>query len=237
MPSFTTRHWNEVPQYEAQMPPAPKVYLRGSVKPTRKITTESRTRNIARQEAKRCMQRLAEKKHLTTAFGGASISAAGVVSSLVVMSQGSSATTRTGNQVHISDLTVTGNLVIPAASVGDMHRLIIGWDTESTGSAPGVTDILETSTIQSCYNKDKVKPGGRFQIIHDTTKVVNAMTAVTGTAFGSVKFHKTLDKVVYYQSDAGTISDVLKNNLFTLQISLGGVVSTALNGQVCFTDL
>lgn len=235
MPSFTTRHWNEVPQTEGQMPPPPKVYLRGSVTP--KPVTAKRARNIAQQEAKRCMQRLAEKKHLTTSIGGANIAAAGVVNSAVVLSQGSSASTRTGNQIHLSLLTMMGNASIAAASAGDLYRLIVGWDTEADGAAPAVTDVLETAAFTATYNRDKVKPGGRFMILTDKIIQCNAMTAVTGAVVHPIRYTRKLDKVVYYQSNAGTISDVLKNNLFTIQITLNGTVNTTLNAQVCFTDL
>lgn len=210
-----------------------RYYLRGSKGPV----TAKRAQNIARQEAKRCMQRLAEKKHNTYAVGHGPVSATGNVDSLTIMSQGSSAVTRTGNQVHISMLDITGVGSIAVGSAGDLVRIIVGWDTEPNGTAVTVGTVLESAALQAAYNKDQVKPGGRIQIISDKTMDLNAMTATVGNRLTPYRFKKKLDKVVYYQSNAGTISDVLKNNLFVLSISLSGLATTAMNAQICYTDL
>lgn len=212
-----------------------RVYLRGSGGGNKRPVSENRARAISRIEAKRCMQRLAEKKHNTTAIGGASIATTGQVNSLVIMSQGTSASTRTGNQTHLSLLSLMGNASLAAATAGDMLRIIVGWDHEANGANPAVTDVLETAAITAVYNRDKV--GKRFTILSDVTRRLEQQAATVTTALVPLKLTRKLNKVTYYQSNAGTISDVLKENLFVIQISLNGLVNTTLNGQICYTDL
>lgn len=210
----------------------------GAMTKSSRPVSAGRAKNIAKQEAKRCMQRLAEKKHLTTAIGHSPIGGTGVVDSLVIQSQGSSATTRTGNQVHISKLTLECFAgLAAAANSSDNYRMIIGWDTEANGAAVGVTTVLETAAATGVYNRDQVKPGGRIQILYDKWVTINNTAATVTTPGVILRVHKKLDKVVYYQSNAGTISDVLKNNLFVIQISGNGTVNSFCNAQICYTDL
>lgn len=201
---------------------------------TKRPVTAQRARNIAKVEAKRCMQRLAEKKHLTTNTN-AIPPTAGALGSAVVLSQGSSATTRTGNQIHLSLLSVEGLLSLPAATASDEIRLIVFVDTEANGAAPAVTDILEGALLGNPYNRDKVP--SRFRILTDKRIAVNQQAATVATRIVPVHFTKKLDTVVYYQSNAGTISDVLKNNLGWLLISAGATATANLNFQICYTDL
>lgn len=236
MPSALTRAAESSYGYKlnADQTQYERVYLRGSAGTKRK-GTDQRFRNIARVEAKRCMQRLAEKKHSTTAIGGAGIAATGVVNSLVIMSQGTSATSRTGNQVHLSLLSMCGNASLAAAAAGDLLRIIVGFDHEANGANPGVTDVLESAALTACYNRDKV--GKRFTILSDTTRRLEQQAATITAPTIPLKLGRKLDKVVFYQSNAGTISDVLKENLFVIQISLNGLANTTLNAQICYTDL
>lgn len=202
-----------------------------------KSSAEVRMQQIAKVEAKRCMQRLAEKKHLTTSIGLNPIGAAGTATNLVVMSQGNSATTRVGNQIHISELEFVLGLFTPAAAAAADIRVIVGWDHESAGGGVTITDVLESANWLSCYNKDKVKPGGRFQLLLDRFITLNNGSATVTTATAVLHRKWKLDKVVFYQSNAGTISDVLKNNLFVLQISANGTEVSAGNAQICYTDI
>lgn len=221
---FPTTHY--VKKYKAMAP---------TTRPKVKSETSKRFKNFVRIEAKRCMQRLAEQKHSTTAMGVNPIPAAGAVNSAVIMSQGTSATTRLGQQIHISRITLEALLFTAAATAGDTVRTIIGWDTESNGANVAVTTVLETASPAACYNRDQV--GKRIQILMDRVDNVNVMTQAVGTMNKTFRVNKKIDKVVYYQSNAGTISDVLKNNLFYLQVSANAAVGSIVNFQICYTDL
>lgn len=232
----TTAHY--VRKYKAYQPtfgpPRPKTVI-----DMRKgAPAYSRARNIARQEAKRCMQRLAEKKHSTTSLAQTPTAIAGNVISAVVLSQGTSATTRTGNQIHISSISIEGLAFIATNVAADDYRIIVGWDRQPDGAQVTVGTVLEGG-INTNYNKDQVKPNGRIAILYDRHLALNQPNAgaAIGGAVVPVRYRKKLDTVVYYQSNAGTISDVLKNNLFVLQISSNAIAQFTGTVQICFTDL
>lgn len=52
-----------------------------------------------------------------------------------------------------------------------------------------------------------------------------------------VKWSKAIRRIVFFQSNAGTVSDIIKGGLFVLVISQGGVATYNFNNQICFKDL
>lgn len=203
---------------------------------SKKRTYANRAGNVTKA-VKLCMQRLAEHKHVSTSLALTPVPAGGSVISAVILSQGTSATSRTGNQIHIDNIQVELQYNLAAATTGDIVRTLIVWDHEANGANPAVADILESAAIVAPYNRDKVKPRGRFTILFDRVKPCNVMTQAVGVAQYSMRFKKKVDTTVYYQSNAGTISDVLKNNLVVIQLSGSGVVTSGGNVQICYTDL
>lgn len=197
----------------------------------------NRARNVTKA-VKLCMRRLAEHKHLTTALTATPVLAAASITSAVIMSQGSSALTRVGNQIHISEIDVEVQYTATATgTAGDWVRTIVGWDTESNGAQVLIGNVLEATGLTQPYNRDQVKPGGRIQILLDRLTDCNVMTSSVGLCQKMLRYRRKLDKVVMYQSNAGTISDVLKNNLFVIQLTGSGLVNATGNVQICFEDL
>lgn len=124
------------------------------------------------------MLRLTELKHSTTNFNITSMATGGTIVTVSDLSQGTSSSTRVGNQVHVSYLEVFGQFSLAAAQSGDIGRLIIFVDHSPDGALPGVTDVLESTSYASCYNKDKV--GSRFRILHDGfINLMNSAPTVT----------------------------------------------------------
>lgn len=131
-----------------------------------------------------------------------------------------------------------GTAYLPAAVASDRLRLVIFWDNEALGANPASTDVFETNNIDSCYQLDKVGPGKRFSMIYD--RVYPVITPAASVATGLVPITGTfkLDKNVFYQSNAGTLSDILKNNMVVGVISAGGTsLIFNVNFQLCFTDI
>lgn len=180
------------------------------------------------------MRKLYEKKHVTTNISAPSASASGVVVALNDLSQGSSATTRNGQQVHCVLLTCIGNWALQTATASDIGRLILFRDLTTDGTAPGVTDVLESANINSAWNRDKV--GSRFFIYHDKYyPLMNSAPTVT-SCIQTFHFEKKLNFTTFYAGNAGTVSDIVKNGLFLLYITVGGVCNLSANMQVCFID-
>lgn len=202
--------------------------LRGGAK-----YSKYRRQNLQKQ-IKMCMLKLSERKHLTTLVSGGNTTA-GAVLSLPLMSQGTSSTTRLGNQIVITDLRWTGSVTATPATAGDIVRVIVLWDKQSDGAAPAVTDVLESASYAAPYNLDKV--GSRFSIVFDGhVNLMNSATTLTSDTrwiHGSKKF----EKVVYYTGNAGTVADILRNNLCVIFISQTANSSSNVNFQICFRDL
>lgn len=93
------------------------------------------------------MLRLVERKHSTTNIALSPILAAGSATSLSILSQGTSATTRVGQQIHVTELEWFGNIGAAAASAGDYARVIVVIDHEPLGANPALTDVLESATF------------------------------------------------------------------------------------------
>lgn len=213
-------------------------YLRGSIVSRRvgyKYSARTRARNF--REVKRCMRRLAELKHITTTFNTNPTAATWTFSSLTILSQGSGPNNRVGQQINVSRVNWHGVAAIPAASVSDRLRVVLLWDTEAAGANPAGLDVFETNDIDSCYLMDKVGTGKRFQIISDRNYDVIEPAASVATGVVSIRGSVKLDRNVIYQSNAGTVSDVLKNNLVAAFCSNSVVVVAKINFQMCYTDV
>lgn len=122
-----------------------------------------------------------------------------------------------------------------AASAGDLVRTILVLDHEPVGALPAVTDVLESASLRACYNKDKV--GSRFKVLSDRMVPVQNTAASVTTALIPYHVKHKLDFVTYYQSNAGTISDLLKNNLVIISIGGNGLATSNINWQMCYKDI
>lgn len=120
-------------------------------------------------------------------------------------------------------------------------RVIVFWDHEPLGALPNVTDVLDNASVISPYNHDKVTMQGvknRFSILRDISIPValGAGTVVTTEVPFTIHI-KNLKGTTVYQSDAGTISDLLKGALEVLVIGSEGVANCYYQAMYCFTDI
>lgn len=210
---------------------------RYQISATKKQTVPAATRKYV----KTCMKRVADQKHLTVS-DGVSVASAGTTGlSIMALSQGTAEGNRVGNQVSVDAFTYRGNITTPAANTGDNVRCILVLDHQPNGAAFGITDVLFSASWIAPYNYDKVSmPGNvqRFTILRDFVVVVNAPSSVvaTGTALMDVPFSgksptRWSGFSVHYQGNAGTVSDLVKNDLRWLFISATGTASASC--QTC----
>lgn len=191
-------------------------------------------RQNLRKNVKECMLKLSELKHIDTNLAGA-VAAAGGIQVLNDVSQGTSTTSRVGNQLYNVKLNIRGHVVLAATQAGDLFRYIIFKDKQTDGSAPAVLDILETANVDANYNLDKV--GSRFVILADRYVPIQQAAATVTTPYVPFALYKKLNFVTYYTGNAGTVSDISTNGLFVLTISQGGLVGVNMNLQLCVKDL
>lgn len=211
------------------------------VAPRRKRSVRDRNRQFIRATVKQCMDRLVEQKHVTTSVSQAPCPLSGHIDCLNILSQGSSASTRLGNQVRSQYLDVYGSIQLPSSGGNsDFVRLIFFIDHEPLGALPAVSDVLESSIAISPFNHDKVnhvgQHGSRFTILGERMIEVQNSIASTGTVDKPWHFRCKLNSPTLYQSGAGTISDLLRNSVCVLQISDLAWANCYYRAEYCFSD-
>lgn len=113
--------------------------------------------------------------------------------------------------------------------------MIVVLDHQPDGSAFAVTDVLESAGYTQPYNKDKV--GSRFRILLDTqVALMNSAPTVT-VDVKPFHFKKKLNFTTFYVGNAGTVADLLKNNVSVLMISSQANVGVTADFQLCYKDL
>lgn len=207
--------------------------------------TPAATRTYIKRTVQQCIRRDAEHKHVTTtdAFTPAAAGTLGTI--LNDLTQGTSNGTRVGSQVRVHSIEAIIQLNLPAAGTGDMIRCILVQDHQPNNAAPFITNILETSNMNSPYNLDQVGTSlmgqNRFRILYDRLVTLNATSAIvaTGTAFVQTCFRKKVmvNAISHYQGNAGTVNDLVKNSYVWLFISAGGTVIVNARTQVCYSDI
>lgn len=196
--------------------------------------TRSRRQNL-RKIAKECMLKLTELKHSTTNIATTGVTTSGASTAISDLSQGTSSTTRIGQQIHVSELNIWGDFSLPAASSWDLCRFIVVVDKQPDGALPSTTNFLETAAVLSPYNKDFVP--SRFRILWDFSVPLNNNSATVTVDVKPFHLRKKLNFVTYYQGNAGTISDLLRNNIFVYAVSGNGLANLNCNVQFCYKDL
>jgi hypothetical protein len=127
--------------------------------------------------------------------------------------------------------------VTGTTGVDQTQRFILVFDRQSNGAAPAITDVLDSNSPFSLFNKDNAQ---RFRIVTDVVKVLNA-SAESGSTHVTGIIRKRLNVAVMYNSGtAGTIADINTGGLFliTLGSSTAGATAGSVVGRVCvnFTD-
>lgn len=215
---------------------ATKPNLRGS---TRKRPAAKRNLVTIKRTVKQCMERLLELKHSPTAVAINPLLVAGQFIQPAYLVQGTSAVTRVGQQIKAHSLSVHCLIQSPAAMASDVIRVITFIDRQPNGALPAVLDVMTAATPPCSYNMDKVDHLGhrfRFHILKDQTyEVFNSAAAVTTRqvpVFWTIK----LNHLVNYQGNAGTVADLLHNNILVLVLTNSG--NCSLNGEamLCYTD-
>lgn len=178
---------------------------------------------------KRCMDRVVEQKYFAVNTGNIASTTGGTVTSLGSFSivQGTGDNQRTGNNIRISDLTFRG---VVSDTVANDIRVIIFYDRQANGAACVSGDVLNTSTVFATYNTNQVIGAGgtRIKIVYDWTYAINPAGTIRHEV--AKKFIKNAKAIARYTGTAGTVSDILENNLQVLVIA-----GAATGGLTCYS--
>ena len=173
-------------------------------------------------------------------------------SSVVLIGQGQTQSTRLGRKLVLRSMQFQGMLTFAAQSgasiqVPQVTRLILVQDTQCNGSAPDVAGddgVLETGSWHSFF---EVANDSRFVILYDEVTVLNPRAAAgdgttndTGSGISAFEFSCELDVPIEYSgtADPSVIDEIRTNNIFGIMItdSATGVTSLDSKFRFRFTD-
>lgn len=207
--------------------------------------TAPATKSFIKRQVKVCMQRDAEHKHITTTDSATSSAGGTVGLAIPDLAQGTSNGTRIGSQITMHSIESIGEITLGGAAIGDQFRAILVMDHQPNGATFTVANVLETAQFNGLWNLDlvgnKVVGPGRFRILYDRMWDLSAPSAVITAGTGQTvrHFHVKikLGMNAHYQSNAGTVSDLVHNNIAWLFISTNSLCAYSVRSQLCYTDV
>ena len=160
-----------------------------------------------------------------------------------VIASGSGESQRVGRKVTLKNIYLHGELVLPSTNsvtlCTDQFRMIVFVDKQANGVIAGVTDLLQTATINSFRNLANQE---RFVVLKDkfydisAQTTSNASTTTGGTSY-HIKMYKKLDLPIEYSGANGTIGEIKSNNLVMLCISRLGACTFQYTARMRYTDV
>lgn len=124
---------------------------------------------------------------------------------------GTDNTNRIGRSIKMVSNYFRATVTKHASASTTFLRCLIVMDKQPNNVAPGITDILATSTMDSPRNIDESK---RFVIIKDNTYVLNANNP---QAF--IKNYRKMSEHVEYNGTGNTVASISTNSLYLVLFS------------------
>jgi len=186
-----------------------------------------------------------EKKFKDTTLAATAVPAAGVIlsSSVNLIAQGTTESTRIGRKCQLRNIYIHGNISLPstntATQTSDIVRLIVYIDKQTNGAAAEVTDILKDADYRSFRNLANQE---RFVILKDKTYDISAQAQATGTAQTTgvntyhIKMYKKLDLPIEFSSTTGAITEIKSNNIGIMAIGLSERAEVSYICRIRFDD-
>lgn len=221
------------------------VAQRSSAPKRARSTIPPAARKAVSRYVKTCMKREAEHKHIALQDNFVVAGTGTLGQSLVQLGSSTSVGTRIGSQVNFLSITARCLVWLPGAAAGDVLRAILVQDHQPNGAAATVANVLQTAACPADFNLELVGGRGmgpqRFTILCermiDLPAPSGVVAAGTGIVYRHFAFHKKVDIPVHYSGVAGTVADVVKNNIFWLFISATGLANVDVRTQLCYVDV
>lgn len=187
---------------------------------------------------------LGELKFFDTIRAQQSSATAGVIhnSSLVLIPQGVTESTRVGRKCTLKKLSLKGQISMGSiTTIGDTEnqvRFIIYLDKQCNGATAAVTDILESASVNSFRN---LANSGRFQVLKDFKHVLMPRSCFAGASVPTVvkiSCNLNLNLPIEYSSTTGALTEIRSNNIGILSVcdSALGLPSVAYTVRARFGD-
>jgi hypothetical protein len=228
-----------VPHRSRDFQVAPPVWV-GAVsnRPAGRPTTGSRSNAKQRKggvSVRRLMLECAQRQWLHTALSVTPTSS-GQVTPLNDLNQGTTVSSRLGNQVRFLELEYAGCSNTLCTAGYDEIRLVIFVDRQPESLLPTPAELLCVVSPRSCFNPDLVgnQDQPRFKILANHYLTVNnpgPFTATQGYASQPVSGRIRLDFTSTYVGNAGTYADLQTNGLYCLTVAASS--ATGINLDFC----
>jgi len=194
-----------------------------------------------------------EKKFLDTACNDPSLDTTwtqvATGSSIHVIPQGTTGSTRIGRKVTLTDINLHGHAGsgstndVETAPVPIQVKVAVVLDRQANGAVPAATDIWTTSTSVNSFLNLANK--GRFKILYMWNETLHP-TAGAGAGdaendwAGELKIINWSKKVkipIEFDSTTGAITEVKSNNITIWTCASSAVGSVTLTSRVRYTDM
>lgn len=167
-----------------------------------------------------------EKKYVDySPYTNFSVATAGTLTCMNLMTQGTSALTRTGQSIKMVSFLCNGSAIINAAATGTIIRFMVFVDRQANGAAATLAQLLNTTDVYSPVNIGFSK---RFRFLVDKRISLSA----NGTEIRTFKrFRKMSIHTEYNQSNNGNIGDIDTNSLWIAFISTEATNTPSVTAQ------
>ncbi len=161
-------------------------------------------------------------------------------SSLVLIPQGITESSRIGRKCVVKSLHMTFTVVLPHVATdtkaSDSYRIIVYKDKQANGATATVLGILEAAQFDSYRN---LSNSGRFVALYDKTKTINAQANESGSnsqmeTTWSINLRCAMP--LEYSGITGAITELTSNNIGVLVVDRTTAVTVGYTWRVRFSD-
>lgn len=192
-----------------------------------KLSTGPSTGFVTKQAVRDMIQAQIEQKRIVQTSSG-TVATTGAIIYYSAIGQGDALNTRSGDKVLVKQL--LWSFAYSDTATGTA-RIMLVQDTSNSGTAPGVTEILSSATVQAHLNP-VYHLQNRFKVLVDKVFETSAAGVQYINDRGSVKVRLP----VYYNGTGTASTDGGKNSIFVLVIGGQNTGAYVINVDIGFTD-
>lgn len=169
-----------------------------------------------------------EVKYFDTTKAATALASAGAIanSSLLLIQEGNTESTRVGNKITVKSVMVRGQLIMSsqadATATSQTFRIIVYLDKQCNGATAGVTDILQSASFLAFNNLDQsdrfITLAEEFCTLDQPGAAPSGAAYVFGESNKVFFLKKKLNLPVKFKGNAGTIADLASANIGVLVI-------------------
>lgn len=190
---------------------------------------------VVKEYVKKCTQMLLDTKFFDQQYSNTNLTSTATIQTWAYgVIQGTGVNQRVGQKIKINYFDVKYFFSDTAQA---RVRVIFFVDRMPGGAAPSMSDIVTGSSIEAPYNHYNVigAGGSRFQILHDKRVNIQPLITATSRCYNG-GFRRKMDTVVRYDGNAGTVSDMVANNIGYMVWSDGTTADFAVYSYFKYTD-